>query len=303
MSLPTPHFEKLVATLANDKLPASDRPRIEQAIDRYREWISELDSISRGTDESLEKMVLSLNKYKFYIDLELIFDSSEDFLYRQKGQLKLDNSIIEEFLPWLTRPCILPNLSDSIYCGPVNCFSSLYFSSSLAIQLAGGGMGIRTKDQDFGISRKIYIQCSHNQDLSSSASGETYLAYVACEIKTNLDKTMFQEACATAHDVKIGVPSAKYFLLCEWLDMTPLSTVATDIEEILLLRGSKRLGSNERKYFATFAGRQRQRDFYADYLRRSPFRADVFKRFVNHIQRLLDHQDPIEDDVLGKGYF
>lgn len=41
--------------------------------------------------------------------LDLIFDNLSDFLYRQKGQLKLDNSIIEEFLPWLLAPptCLL----------------------------------------------------------------------------------------------------------------------------------------------------------------------------------------------------
>ena len=52
---------------------------------------------------------------------------------------------------------------------------------------------------------------------------------------------MFQEACATAHDVKAAVSGASYYLLCEWLDMTPLSTAPTDIDEILLLRKAKRI--------------------------------------------------------------
>ncbi|WP_293152061.1 hypothetical protein [Okeania sp. SIO2C9] len=39
------------------------------------------------------------NKYKRFIELDLIFDSSENFFYRQKWQLKLDNTILEEFLP------------------------------------------------------------------------------------------------------------------------------------------------------------------------------------------------------------
>lgn len=54
---------------------------------------------------------------------------------------------------------------------------------------------------------------------------ETNIAYLACECKTNLDKTMFQEASATALDLKSTVPSAKYLLLCEWLDMTPIVQV------------------------------------------------------------------------------
>src|SRR5258707_5790168 len=53
------------------------------------------------------------------------------------------------------------------------------------------------------------------------------------------DKTMFQEACATAHDTKSAVAGAKYYLLCEWLDMTPVSTAPTDID-----RKSTRLNSS-----------------------------------------------------------
>lgn len=62
------------------------------------------------------------------------------------------------------------------------------------------------------------------------------LGYVLAELKTNLDKTMFQEASATAHDVKQAVPGAKYYLLCDFLDMTPISTATTDIDEILITR-------------------------------------------------------------------
>lgn len=39
-------------------------------------------------------MVELLNEYRIYIDVDLVFDSQADFLYRQKGQLKLDNSVI-----------------------------------------------------------------------------------------------------------------------------------------------------------------------------------------------------------------
>jgi hypothetical protein len=32
---PTPHFEKLKATLENDKLPADDKSQVEKAIEHY----------------------------------------------------------------------------------------------------------------------------------------------------------------------------------------------------------------------------------------------------------------------------
>lgn len=74
------------------------------------------------------------------------------------------------------------------------------------------------------------------------------------ELKTNLDKTMYQEASATAHDIKLAVTGAKYYLLCDFLDMTPISTATTDIDEILIVRKAKRINSNIRKEFSTYAG-------------------------------------------------
>jgi len=248
-------------------------------------------------------MVELLNEYKFYMDVDVIFDSQEDFLYRQKGQLKLDNSIIEEFMPWLMRPSVIPELWDDLFVGPTRCFSSVDFASSLDSPPSGGGLRVRSKDQDFAISRRLYIKTSHYSDFSRSAEQETYIAYVATEIKTNLDKTMFQEACATAHDVKSAVSGAKYYLICEWLDMKPLSTAATDIDEILIIRKAKRISSNIRKNYSNYEGRQRNREVFARYLRDNPFQVDVFMRFVEHIKELFNVEDPVEDDVLSQGYF
>jgi Bpu10I restriction endonuclease len=131
---------------------------------------------------------------------------------------------------------------------------------------------------------------------------ETSLAYVAAECKTNLDKTMFQEASATARDIKAAVTGAKYFVICEWLDMTPLSTAATDIDEVLILRG-KRLGSHIRRHFDTAAKRQAKRVEYTEYLSQYPARAEVFRRFVRHIQQIFTNELPVERDVLERGYF
>jgi len=73
-------------------------------------------------------MVSHLTSYKRYIDVELIFDSDDDFLYRQKGQLKLDNSIIEEFIPILVTTVFADSLKDKeLSFGPTQCFSSLRF--------------------------------------------------------------------------------------------------------------------------------------------------------------------------------
>jgi hypothetical protein len=304
MTLPTPHLEKLRAALVNDKLPPSDVPRIERAIEVYHRWITELDALTGTPEEILGKAVALLNWYKLYIDVELIFDSDEDFLYRQKGQLKLDNSIIEEFLPRLIRPNIIPEIGEmELLVGPQSCFSSVYFSSSLDAPQPGGGLSIRIKDQDFAISRPLYLRASHTKAFTDAVEVGTYIAYVAAECKTNLDKTMFQEAVATAHDVKSSVSGAKYFLLCEWLDMTPLSTAPTDIDEVIILRKQKRLSSTIRKEFSTSAKRKAAREAYVRFLTENPFRVEMFQRFINHVRVLLRNDAPVETDVLEQGYF
>ena len=87
MNFSAPHGDKLRALLGNHKLPAGDRPGVHTAIERYEAWIEELRRIEGAGENLVEPMVEALNRYKLSIDLDLIFDSKNDFLYRQKGQL------------------------------------------------------------------------------------------------------------------------------------------------------------------------------------------------------------------------
>ena len=302
------HGEKIVAAMDSAKLPNSDKSRLEAALQKYDEWIIALEEADAPTvDELIEKLVGLLNEYKFYIDIDLIFDSSEDFLYRQKGQLKLDNTVIEEFLPIFVRKCILKEFGkcDVEVGSQTATFSSAYFASSLSSPAIGGGLSIKTKDQDFSMSRTLYLRSSYTPtfDAEKTVTVTTHLGYVMAELKTNLDKTMYQEASATAHDVKLAVTGAKYYLLCDFLDMTPISTATTDIDEILIVRKAKRISSNVRKEFSTFAGRQAHRTWYIDFLTNNPYSADIFKRFVDHIFSQMKNEDLIEESVLDLGYF
>ena len=303
MALPTPHLDKLNALLDNDKLPINDKERIGHAIEKYHEWIQAMIDTEGEQSTIIDCLVSSLSEYKRFIDLNTIFDSENDFLYRQKGQLKLDNTVIEEFLPHLISKS-LPELDEEMYVGPQSCFSAAYFTSTITRRGYGGDLHIRTKAQDFTIARKLYIQTSYDPDFKAQVlERETYIGYICAECKTNLDKTMFQEASATAHDVKTAVPGAKYYLLCEWLDMTPISTTPTEIDEVLLLRKAKRIGSQVRRHYATYQGRQGVRAEYARYLSENPFSPEVFARLVSHIAGVLADTDPDEGSVLHGGYF
>lgn len=302
------HGEKIVAAINSTKVPSSDKPKLKETLQKYDEWASALEAIDAPTvNELIKKLVSLLDEYKFYIDIDLIFDSSEDFLYRQRGQLKLDNTVVEEFLPILVQKCIIKKFGkcDVEVGSQTATFSSAYFESSLSSPVIGGGLRIKTKNQDFSMSRTLYLKSSYTPSFDSqqTVTVTTHLGYVMAELKTNLDKTMYQEASATAHDIKLTVTGARYYLLCDFLDMTPISTATSDIDEILIVRKARRIGNDVRKKFSTFAGRQALRDWYIDYLKKHPYSPDVFERFISHIFSQIKNEELIAESVLDLGYF
>ena len=327
------HGEKLLAAIESEKMPTIDVPRLKEAFSVYEKWSNAIYSIdAENFRDFLIAMVNKLNEYKFYIDVNIIFDSPEDFLYRQKGQLKLDNTILEEFLPVFVRRCVEKKIGDIdlLIEAQSAIFSSVYFASSISTPGIGGGISIKTKDQDFSMSRPLYLMSSYDPNFATANTTklktylgyvlaelktnlesnfseyeqkETNLAFLACECKTNLDKTMFQEASATAHDVKQAVTGAKYYLLCDFLDMTPISTTTTDIDEILILRKAKRINSSIRKNYATYKGRQSGRNEFIDYLKAHPYQPDIFNRFIDHVVSQIQNEDLVEKSILEMGYF
>ena len=67
MSLPTAHLDKLNAALANDKLPSTDKPRIERALAKYREWITALALVKGSPQQCIRQMVALLNQYRLFL--------------------------------------------------------------------------------------------------------------------------------------------------------------------------------------------------------------------------------------------
>lgn len=147
MIFPTPHLDKINASIVNEKMTAEGAQTLRDAIPVYEKWVADMNAVSGDQETVIQELVTLLNGYKYFIDHDLIFCGESDFLYRQKGQLKLDNSIIEEFMPYLIAKCF-PELGDVVL-GPTKCFSAAYFRTSLASRRDSSGLSIRTKDQDF----------------------------------------------------------------------------------------------------------------------------------------------------------
>lgn len=299
------HGDKLKALLENNKLPAGDLERVKAAIARYEAWIQQLREVKGTPAQILTSLVDALNQYKKFLELDLIFDSKDDFLYRQKGQLKLDNTVLEEFLPYLFDDRLVPGLKRirNLSCGSQSSFAGLSFGSPF-LQLGSGGVFMKLKDQDFAVSKSHHMRITDDPADGGPFETKFYVSHFATEIKTNLDKTMFQEASATAAELKRSVPGSKYILLCEFLDMTPITTKLTAIDEVIVLRKAKRLPSNVRAEFATAAGRQKARKEYEAFLAKYPLRLECFERFVWHLNECFpEKEEDAEDVVLGRGYF
>lgn len=78
-NLPSPHGDKLKALACNEKLPPQDQPRVNEAIECYEEWLQELRDTRGTSSEIVAQMVSLLNTYKTHIEVDLIFDSEQDF--------------------------------------------------------------------------------------------------------------------------------------------------------------------------------------------------------------------------------
>ncbi|MEN3331255.1 MAG: hypothetical protein V7641_620 [Blastocatellia bacterium] len=292
----TPHQDKLVAAIENPK-SRSDVALLREALESYEQWIRRLDGLETLGKQKVLDLTTLLNEYKDHLEVELIARRGSAFLKRQKGQLKLDNSVMEEFLIRLVDPSILNGLPDfALEIGPHNAFMTLSFRpSSISSLNEKPAVVIKSKDQDFTIGKTLHYQVSTDSTFAGTQTteGELFLAVLSAEVKVNLDKTMFQECCGTASRLKRGCPSAKYYVLVEFLDMEPEDSRLTDVDNVFLLRHAKRLPSNKRSVYEEV--RDQHRDF--------PIDGEVVYRFVQEIQNFIETvwHDPAE--ALRRGSF
>lgn len=297
-----PHRDKLVALFNNPKLSESDLKRKDEVFSRYENWMADLKDEKSTADQYLAKLVDATNKYKNYIDLEFIFSSDSDFLYRQKGQLKLDNTILEECLPFLVDKRLVSGAfaKSNYFVGDVGCYAGLSFGTWLSEE-PEDRIFIKQKNQDFAVGKSVEIKITDGDYIDSR---EVNIAYFAAELKTNLDKTMFQEASATARELKANVQNSKYYLVCEWLDMTPIDSSTTSIDAVIVLRKQKRMSSNKRSSYSSVKGRKENYVEYKKFIEENPLDIDMFKFLVQVLNTAIpipNHDS--KEEKLERGYF
>lgn len=291
----TPHRDKLIAAI-NNKKAKDDKGLLEAAFNAYETWTTQLSKLKSKGDDRVREMTKLLNVYKDYLEVDLIAKDGSPFIKRQKGQLKLDNSVVEEFLIHLVHDDVLENLPKGIETGSQTAFMSLSFRPSSIENLnQQPEIVLKQKDQDFTIGKSIYYQLSPDSkfDKKVTTDGRLFLAVLAAEVKVNYDKTMFQECAGTASRLKQGCPLSKYYALIEYLDMKPEDVRLTDIDNVFLLRKAKRLPYEKRSIF------EEVRDQHKD----NPICPDVMIKFVKEIQDFVNATWYDADAALKRGSF
>ena len=292
----TPHKEKLIAAIENPK-SNGDKDLLKEALSAYESWNSKTTGLTSVGETRINEMTALLNEYKDYLEVDLIAARGSEFLKRQKGQLKLDNSVMEEFLIHLVNPNILNNLPNfDLETGPQTAFMSLAFRpSSINTLNQKPEVIVKVKDQDFTIGKAIHFKFSSDAGFTATKTvdGKFFLAVLAAECKINYDKTMFQECAGTASRLKQGCPIAKYYALVEYLDMQPEDTRLTEIDNVFLLRKAKRLPFEKRSILAEV--KDQHRDF--------PISSEVIGKFTHEIQRFVDATWYNPDEALQRGSF
>jgi len=231
------------------------------------------------------------------LEVELLIKSQSPFLIRQKGQLKLDNSIIEEFLIQLIDRRIIDGLPEfTLEIGPQTAFMSLAFTPKNLATLGGKPpVEVKEKDADFVLGKTIHFKFSSDPQFTAAKTteGKLVLAVLAAECKVNLDKTMFQEATGTAARLKQGCPVSRYYLLVEYLDMEPEDCRLTAIDNVFLLRHAKRLPFEKRnKYDEVKAHHQAK-----------PIDSEIVWKFCQEIQSFVKAVWYDPEKALEKGAF
>lgn len=295
MSL-TPHYEKIKAAIDNIKVK-EDIEVLKEILKEYEKWVKQMDSIKSKGEQKVKEMVKLLNEYEDKVEVDLILEKGTDFLIRQKGQLKLDNTIMEEFLIRLMDPDIIEELKGvDFLTGPSNAFLSLSFRPQSFSQLGNKPEVIlKTKDCDFILGKEIHYMFSSDEEFTKEKTntGSMVLAVLASECKINLDKTMFQECAGTAARLKSGVPYAKYFVIIEFLDMVPEDCRLTELDNVFLIRKAKRLPYEKRNDPVEVRKHRKNH----------PIDAEVILRFVREVKEFLGARWYDPDAALKRGSF
>lgn len=290
-----PHHEKLQRGLQNDKMGNDDVELLQDILASYQTLKQELKGLDTKARDKVDDKVDLYNEYKDEVALRIASDADEH-LRRSKGQLKIESSITEEFLVDLMDEDIIPALkkTDDYVTGPQKSLLSIDFIPEDISKISEtSSINIETKDQDFVVGANVHYQLSTDGNFQNPESGDFTFSVLATECKRHIDKTMYREQLGTANQLKQLVPFSKYYVVTDFLDMSPQNVKRTKIDNVFVFRKAKRLPS----------GKRNDPDILEDHLEENPMDKDAVWAYVSEIRKFLDSQWYNPDEALDRGSF
>lgn len=236
-------------------------------------FIKEYFDFSNSLEDSLESSVFALNRYKDHVEEYNINKANKKKIF--SAQSKFESTIIEEYL------CrILKNKfgNDVLQYGPVQAYSSLYFSYSDKSSFKQGvEIKLNVKNQDVGIYKRERLSVNSDKNYS------VFIPIVCIECKTYLDKTMYEGSVATANRIKLGNPYCTFIIVTETYDIKEDVDIETSrIDNIYVLRKQRR----------------------SEYKKNpNPISADVICSLLDFIRSKLDfRRKSVNELIRTKGY-
>ncbi len=196
---------------------------------RYLAWKDANLAITTNDRAMVAERTRLLNEYKDFID-------QQHFAETFDSRSNLHSTVLEEFLVYLFKDAI-PHMDLEPQFGKGATFKSFFLApKNFADLLDKPQIVVESKDHDFVIGTSIKARFANLRD-EEITSVPLEIPAVAIECKTYLDKTMLEGASNSAEELKRVNPSARYFIVAEWLKLTEdINLRKYRIDQIYILR-------------------------------------------------------------------
>lgn len=237
------------------------REELLSLIPSYLSYLDDCLSVTGSPSEKIGSLTQLLNNYYgAFQPYESLFSS----------QSKWRSTILEEFLYLLFLDKIKginQTNERKLQSGSVKAYSSAYFrASNLNTFINSIEININHKDQDFAVYRVVRLD-------AEGSVREVNVPIFAIEVKTYLDKTMFEGIVATAEKIKNGNPYAKFFVVTETYDVSfDVNPAMSKIDQIYVLRKCRREKGKKNGYSIP------------------PIQPDVIASLVSDVEKFFDSE-------------
>lgn len=215
------------------------QPVIQRVGHAYRGW--------RGANldvDTADEEAAVLRKAELYDEYRRVLDEPDVDNFDSRGALQ--SSALEEFCYYMLKP-VLNQYSQELAVGRYDVFQGMYFTSENFTSFAAMPQPVYPHStMDFIIGKRVVSRTSSDVEQQETS---VFVAAVAIECKTYLDRPRFVETDYIAGRFKAGFPNCLFIVLSEYLklDTTEVDLLRTSIDRIYVIRRSRNVDRKIRR--------------------------------------------------------